>query len=272
MSSNSSPMLPGLELRTTWLARSQAEVLVSVRRLITLHRAGQLGGETMPEDARPELDRGSSDNFHYFTLCMALNYQRNSYSLWKAATKAYDDQAAQWVFVPNEVMRRSIDELRESLVRHRVALQPQRHVSTWRTLCESLVDLCDGDVRLLLSGAGHDVCRIRTLMQQEHKRRFPYLSGEKIFNYWLHVLERYTDTVLRNRQEISVAPDTHVLQASVALGLISPEDIEKPNARVIVSERWKEILATTEMVPIDIHTPMWLWSRGGFLSRAEVLC
>ena len=27
---------------------------------------------------------------------------------------------------------------------------------------------------------------------------------------------------------------------------------------------WAELFEGTELVPIDIHTPMWLWSRGKF--------
>ena len=37
-----------------------------------------------------------------------------------------------------------------------------------------------------------------------------------------------------------------------------------PNVQMLVADRWKAILKDTEYVPIDIHTPMWLWSRGKF--------
>src|SRR6201995_3938121 len=96
-------------------------------------RRGALGGETMPEDAAPKLARDSRDLAHYFTLGMALNYQRNSYTLWKSCTAAWNVAADRWVFDPNAVVARDVDALRETLVRHRAALQPNNHVRNWRT-------------------------------------------------------------------------------------------------------------------------------------------
>ena len=99
---------------------------------------------------------------------------------------------------------------------------------------------------------------------EENKRDFPYLGGNKICNYWLYIMEKYTDVSFTDRENITVAPDTHVIQASARLGIISPEEIKSSDVQLIVAERWKELLEGTEWVPIDIHTPMWLWSRGKF--------
>ncbi len=60
-------------------------ILKNVEQLLQLYHNGKLGGETMPEDDNPELERGTKENYLYFTLPMALNYQRNSYKLWEAA-------------------------------------------------------------------------------------------------------------------------------------------------------------------------------------------
>lgn len=43
-------------------------------------------------------------------------------------------------------------------------------------------------------------------------------------NYWLYVMEKYTDIVFVDRWELTVAPDTHIIQASEKLGVISPEE------------------------------------------------
>lgn len=67
-----------------------------------------------------------------------------------------------------------------------------------------------------------------------------------------------------DRENITVAPDTHVIQASERLGIISLEETGQSNVQEIVAQRWQEILKGTDFVPIDIHTPMWLWSRGKF--------
>lgn len=36
----------------------------------------------MSEDANPHLEKSSLENYLYVTLPIALNYQRNSYTLW----------------------------------------------------------------------------------------------------------------------------------------------------------------------------------------------
>jgi len=91
-----------------------------------------------------------------------------------------------------------------------------------------------------------------------------YLGGNKICNYWLYVLEQYTDIQFVDRENITVAPDTHVVQASERLGVISPEEAISANVQEFLASRWAELLKGTELVPIDVHTPMWLWSRGKF--------
>ena len=77
-------------------------------------------------------------------------------------------------------------------------------------------------------------------------------------------MEQYTDIRFDDRENITVAPDTHVVQASVKLGVISESEVSQSNVREIVVVRWEEILKDTELKPIDVHTPMWLWSRGKF--------
>ena len=34
--------------------------------------------------------------------------------------------------------------------------------------------------------------------------------------------------------------------------------------QILIAKRWEEMLEGTDLKPIDVHTPMWLWSRGKF--------
>ena len=77
-------------------------------------------------------------------------------------------------------------------------------------------------------------------------------------------MEQYTDVTFFDRENITVAPDTHVIQASEKLGIISSEEALLSNVQIIVADRWKELFQGTDYTPIDIHTPLWLWSRGKF--------
>lgn len=244
---------------------ARSDIIANVESLIQMHKAGALGGETMPEDARPDvINEHSMENYHFLTLPMALNYQRNSYTLWKSAAKAYLDSECRDVFFPSEVVLMSEKTVREKLLKHKVALQPNRHINTWMRISHAIDDLFGGDIRQLFARFDNDVIEIRNYIQREHKKRFPYLSGEKIFNYWLYVVDSYTPSRLKNRHAITIAPDTHVLQASIKLGLVDMtiESISKD--RAMVAQEWEEVLSGTSIAPIDVHTPLWLWSRAGF--------
>jgi len=241
----------------------QNRILKAIRKLVSLHKAGRLGGAHMPEDVHPDLPRNSKDLLHYFTLGMCLNYQRNAYKLWEACTRTFDDPNICWVFDPKLVVASSKTDLRAALLKHKLALQQNKHVENWQRVAAGICKHGDGDIRHILAKQDHDIGLVRTFVQS-NKADFPYLAGPKICNYWLYVLTQYTSLPLTNRAALSVAPDTHVVQASARLGLISPSELALSNAANLVADRWQDALMGTDLVPIDIHTPMWLWSRSGF--------
>lgn len=237
------------------------KILEKVHKLIKAHKRGLLGGEKMPEDENPGLDKSSKDNLMYFTLPMSLNYQRNSYVLWECANKMYMDVPA--VFDSKAVCEMSEEILRKILVKYRVALQPNKQPIIWKRLCQTIEEEFDGDIKNLFSVNDYSVKKVKAYITS-HKKSFPYLGGNKICNYWLYVLEQYTDIKFIDRENITVAPDTHVIQASVKLGVISESEALQSNVQEIVALRWEELLKDTDLKPIDVHTPMWLWSRGKF--------
>lgn len=242
------------------------DILEKIHKLIKLHKDGVLGGDVMPEDENPNLPKSSLENYMYFTLPMALNYQRNSYKLWEAANKSYQDKTISDIFEPNKVMQMSTDELREKLLKYKVALQPNKHIEIWQTLSKTTVNSFGSDLRNLFITNDNDVKKIKEYIGK-HKKDFPYLGGTKILNYWLYVVEQYTDMKFKNRQYISIAPDTHVIKASVKLGLINENEASKNNIREELSQKWQDLLKNENICPIDIHTPLWLWSRNGFKEK-----
>lgn len=245
------------------------EILRKVDILYGMYKKGSLGGEIMPEDENPHLEKSSLENYLYFTLPMALNYQRNSYTLWESANKTYQDKETRFVFSPKEVLSRPIEDVQQALTKYKVALQKNKQTEIWITLCKTFMDLFDGDIRKLFVECNHDVDKIRDYIQKENKKRFPYLSGTKICNYWLYVLWEYTSQEYKNIEHLTVAPDTHVIKSTYRLGLITEEELNKSNVQEIVIERWNELFKGTKYKPIDIHTALWLWSRNGFKELEE---
>ena len=156
---------------------NKKELLKKVDILYQMYKEGSLGGEHMPEDANPKLSKDSKENYLYFTLPMALNYQRNSYTLWESALQTYQDEETRFVFSPKKVIGSSYEEVQKALVKYRVALQKDKQTEIWIHLCETFVELFDGDIRKLFDSLGNDVNKIRDFIQKDNKKKFPYLSG-----------------------------------------------------------------------------------------------
>lgn len=223
------------------------DILEKVDKLVCMYKKGLLGGEIMPEDENPNLDRNSLENYNYFTLPMALNYQRNSYKLWEGANKTWKDEETRFVFNTRKVENSDFEKVKEALVKYRVALQPNKQVEIWVKLCKTFNELFNGDIRKIFEINNNNVEKIRKYIQQDNKAKFPYLSGNKICNYWLYVLYQYTDIRFNNIEKLTVAPDTHVVKASYKLGLINEEELNSNNVQLIVIDRWNEILKDTRI-------------------------
>lgn len=236
-------------------------IIQKLEKLIHAYDNKLLGIQVMPEDTHPNF-KTQEERLSYFTLPMALNYQRNSYKLWESALKTWEDKSQKWVFDIKEVSSRSIEELQEALLKHKIALQPNKHPNTWKEVSKTIYTNFKS-ISNFLKISNNDFIKIRELIQKRYKKKFPYLSGPKIFNYWAYILTQYGKVDLKNKDHITIAPDTHVIQCSIKLGILTPEEGKKLSKEDI-SKRWKKILSDTNINPIDLHSPFWFWSRNGF--------
>jgi hypothetical protein len=223
-------------------------------RLIKAYKSGQLGQIVMPEDSHPEFD---SQEFRlaYFTFPMALNYQRDSYKLWQAALTTYNDPKTRDVFKFNTL------NLRTKLLKYKLALQPNKHIDTWNRIQVTIYTYF-GSFENMLNNCKFDFLKLRNLVQIQYKSGFPYLSGPKIFNYWSFIISTYGGIDLKNRKFIDIAPDTHITKCSIILGVIKESEAEN---KILISRKWRELLEGSGIDPIDMHSPLWFWSKNGFL-------
>lgn len=241
-----------------------SEIITICQRLMEAYKSGKLGQTRMPEDSNPGFSNQEREaRLSYFTFPMALNYQRDSYKLWEAALKTFRDQETRFVFDVAEVCSRSEDELRTALLKHRLALQPNKHVHTWRTIATTVKENWDSFQNLMRATDG-DFLNLKQIIQNDFKKGFPYLSGPKIFNYWSFIISTYGGVNLRNRDQIEIAPDTHITQCSVKLAVITQDEADTLSKEGI-SKRWREILKGSGIDPIDMHPPLWFWSRNNFI-------
>jgi hypothetical protein len=234
------------------------------KNLIDAYKTGKLGQTTMPEDTNPGFsDNESEMRIAYFTLPMALNYQRDSYKLWEAALKTYQDPETTFVFDIKKVTDADEDAVRNALMKYKLALQPNKHINTWRTISKTVFENWK-TWSTLFTSADNDFLKLKKILTIDHKKGFPYLSGPKILNYWSFIITTYGTVSLTNREYIEIAPDTHITQCSVKLGIITADEALSLTKDQI-SERWRQQLHGSGIDPIDMHSPLWFWSRNGFL-------
>jgi len=232
------------------------ELLSTLQTLHAAYHRGDFGG--VVHEKHPGLDPASREHYLYFTLAPALNFQRKSEGLWRAADATYRDPDTRFVFFPENLGRGRVDYL-DALSRYSLATFRDKHTDIWCTVSSTLARDYDSDPRSLLSSADHDVATIKALVRGR-RREFPYLSGPKLLNYWLYMLDSFTDIRLTNKSEISIIPDVHVINASVRLGVVP----EWTADRDVVADAWYALLAETDFSPIDLHGPLWRWARLGF--------
>lgn len=206
----------------------------------------------------PGLDKGSRENYLYFSLPVALNFQRNSPAMWKAALATYEDPKTNFAFFPEKSTAVTEAKLRQALTQHKLAIQLNKHTRIWQTISNTLHADFKDDPRKVIKACGNDAAEFIAFVQS-HKQNFPYLGGPKLSNYWAYMLSLFTDVRWKKPESISIIPDTHVIRSSVRLGLVK----EGTNA-LEVAEAWQVLLEGSNISPSQMHSVLWHWSRSGF--------
>lgn len=107
--------------------------------LLQAYKDGKLGYMKMPEDEHPDFTMITLEQrLSYFTLPMALNYQRNSYTLRESAVQTYHDIETRDVFDITICAEISEEELRRKLLKYKVALQPSKHIQTRHKIAQTI--------------------------------------------------------------------------------------------------------------------------------------
>lgn len=248
--------------------QSKEKIIINCRKLLKAYHDKKLGYMKMPEDSNPGFSKKETETrLVYFTLPMSLNYQRDSYKLWEATLKTFNDSQTKKVFDIKTSANLDEAQLRAHLSKYKIALQPNKHIATWQKISKTIFKNWE-TMENLFKYADYDFLKLRDIIQKEFKSGFPYLSGPKIFNYWSFVIQEYGQIKLKNSEYIEIAPDTHITKCSVILGVITEKESESLSKEEI-SQRWRELLKGTGINPIDMHPPLWFWSRNNFQYKLE---
>ena len=253
------------------MTANRTAIIESCLALQQAYIEGKLGTYAPAEATAPQF-RSNEDRLVYYTLPMALNYRRPSHQLWEAAKLTYEDDATAYVFDLHQLPSdpHGTGQLQESLMAHRLALQPTRHTINWYTI-GNVIRHEWKSVESLLSAVDYDFLKLRDTVRITYKKQFPYLSGPKLFNFWCYILAEYGGVAFTNKQYIDIAIDSHNKRASVALGVITQQEHDTLSAEAI-ADRWREILDGSPIAPTDLNVPLWYWSRDSFRFRDGIVC
>ncbi len=238
---------------------TQKEVLRKALKLHELFHSGKIP-RLANHEVNPGLPKHSRINYLYFTLPPCLNFQRSSPAMWVSALKTFKDPKTNYLFYPEKVVEVNYKKLQSDLTKHKLALQKNKHTDIWLAISKAFNSYYKDDPRKLFEQNDWDVVKIQETIQVTQKKDFPYISGPKMANYWLYILSEFTDAIFKNMQEISIIPDTHVLQCSQELGLSKPTD-----SALQVAAAWKSLLSGSKLTPVEMHPVLWNWSRNNFL-------
>ena len=232
--------------------------LKKVQKLFNLFHKGEI--PTLAEhEVHPNLPKGSRENYLYFTLPPCINFQRHSPALWRSALATWNDPKTNYLVFPEKVIKQSREKIQKDLIKHKLALQKNKHTDIWRAISKTIHTFYKNDPRVLLQSANTDVVEILRTIQTDRREHFTHLRGPKMANYWLYIISQYTDVALVNMHEISIIPDTHVMQCSVKLGVAKAE-----NTPIEVASLWKTLLKKSSLTPVQMHPVLWNWSRNNF--------
>lgn len=234
--------------------------LSKVRKLLS-HREQWYIPKMHQHEVNPWLDLWSRENYLYFTLPVALNFQRSSPAMWQSTLATWQDSQTNYLFYPEEVVQRSFEQLQSDLTKHKLALQRNKHVQIRQKICQTLAERRDNDPRKLICTHGSDVLQIRNHLIT-HKKDYPYLNGSKMCDYWMFIMSHYTDIDLQNKHRLSIIPDTHIQQASIVLWVTTEKDSPEQ-----VKEKRFRLLNDTDIHPVDLHSMLWNWSRNNFIPK-----
>ncbi len=229
-----------------------------IRRILEKFKVGNKGEEIVHE-VNPNLPRNSRENYLYFFLSCVINFQRDSARLWKSALETWEDEKTRQVFFPEYVCKIEIKTLANMMLKHKLALQPNKHPDIWHKISITLHNYYFDDPRMLLEEGEYRVSKIIKIISESKSELFPYLRGVKLSNYLLAVLNWRTDANFSDIFNLSIIPDTHIVQSTIRLGLakehVKPIEVEKI---------WRPILKEMDISPPDMHSALWRWSKAKY--------
>lgn len=232
-------------------------------------RTGLMKGAELPESKPPEgVTRGSYDHIMFLTLSVSIDYQRSAKDLWDSARTTWENENTRWAFFPEEIKKRSLEELIECLARYKLSKKREKDAKIWRTVALSFLELFEGDPRNLFAKFDYDAPTIIQKMKTQYGKNFPYLAGStstgKILLLWIRMLHDEARIKFNNLHNVAIPIDIHTARATITTGCLSGK-FEGSFTKLTeeAKKAWIEACEGTNHYPLELDEPLWNLSRLG---------
>jgi hypothetical protein len=246
---------------------------------------GIFGHNIMPEDllwgsdlSGIEVRRGSYEHLIFITMVVSIDYMRDADKLWQAGRETMEDMETNWLFSPEIVKNKTLDEIIPAMKKHRLSQKHKKDAGIWKRVSVSFSNIYNSDPRKLLEECDYDAVKIfEKKYDIRFKHDFPSLSGNKIFLLWLRMLHDNVAIELNNLERISIPVDVHIARATFTTGCLKGEyrgsivDISPK-----IDEAWKTIIAGVShpklKYALQMDECLWPLSKYGCKSRKGNFC
>lgn len=246
---------------------------------------GIFGHNVMPEDllwgsdlSGIEVKRGSYEHLMFITMVVSIDYMRDADKLWQAGRETMEDPETKWLFSPEIVKNKKLDEIILAMKKHRLSQKYNKDAGIWKRVSESFAYIYDSDPKILFEECDYDALKIfEKKYDIRFKWNFPSLSGNKIFPLWLRMLHDNVGIELVNLDKIPIPVDVHIARATFATGCLHGAytgTIAEVSQKI--DETWKNIIAQVQhhklKYALQMDECLWYLSKYGCRFRKDEFC
>jgi hypothetical protein len=234
---------------------------------------GLFGQRTPPEAGLPPgMAPGSTDQFVFLTLTVALDTHRDAVALWESARRTHADPETRFLYDPAAAVAAAEEEIADAMRRHDLARRLPTDARVWQTVARALLAE-DVDPMRLLARADNSAARLLALARA-HPDQFATLADPKLGALWARLLaDHWRGAPLTDLDAIDLPVDLNTAAATIMTGCL-PGDYAGPFAPLayLVADLWREACRELPYIPLQLDEPLWHLSRYGCRRNTAAPC
>jgi hypothetical protein len=113
----------------------------------------------------------------FITLVVSIDYQRDAEQLWEAGRRTFEDSGTGWLFEPQKVVSKPLEEIVSAMGAHGLAKKPRQDAGIWKRVSESFFEDYASNPLSLVEECGFDALRLfHRKFDPRFRRMFPFPS------------------------------------------------------------------------------------------------